>query len=120
LISGPQARVLFLPDSDRWEEWDRDVENMIRDCDIALLDGTFLSDRELPGRDMSTIPHPTIEHSVNRFEKLPLSDRQKIHFIHLNHTNPLLSRQTNHPMRKRLDDSGMRVGEQGQVFLLGK
>lgn len=120
LISGPQARVLFLPDIDRWEDWDREVEDVIKDCDIALLDGTFLADGELPGRDMSTIPHPTIEHSVTRFEKLPLSERQKIHFIHLNHTNPLLHRQSDHPMSKRLDESGMRVGEQGQVFLLGK
>jgi pyrroloquinoline quinone biosynthesis protein B len=113
-------RILFLPDIDRWEDWDQSIEALIQSVDFALLDGTFLADGELPGRDMSKIPHPTIEHSIKRFSQLPLEDRQKIFFIHLNHTNPLLRPEAEHPVRDALKKSGMSVGEQGQVLVLGK
>ena len=112
-------KILFLPDIDRWEDWDRSIEEVIKSVDYALLDGTFLADGELPGRDMSTIPHPTIQHSVQRFSRLPPEHRQKIFFIHLNHTNPLVQEDGVHPMREFLKESGMSVGLQGQVFSLG-
>lgn len=120
LISGPQRRILFLPDIDRWEDWERQIEEVIAACDVALLDGTFLADGELPGRDMSAIPHPTIEHSMKRFSSLPPAEREKIHFIHLNHTNPLLRNDASHPVRQQLEQSGMKVGQQLQIFKLGR
>jgi pyrroloquinoline quinone biosynthesis protein B len=39
---------------------------------------------------MSGFPHPFIAHSMERFAPLPTSERAKIRFIHLNHTNPAL------------------------------
>jgi pyrroloquinoline quinone biosynthesis protein B len=119
-IDNKRNRILFLPDIDRWEDWDQSIETVIQSVDFAFLDGTFLADGELPGRDMSKIPHPTIEHSIKKFSKLPPEDRQKIFFIHLNHTNPLLRPEAEHPVRAALKESGMSVGEQGQVLLLGK
>ena len=41
--------------------------NNIQDGDIVLVDGTFFGGTELPNRDMSKIPHPTIESSLQRF-----------------------------------------------------
>ena len=89
-ITGPNKSILFIPDIDKWERWDRRIEDLIADVDIAYLDGTFHADGEIPNRDMSQIPHPLIAETMKRFESLPRSERAKIRFIHLNHTNPAL------------------------------
>ena len=93
LIQGPHRAVLFVPDIDRWELWDEmgvRVEDLIARVDVAYVDGTFFHNGEIPGRDMSGFPHPFITHSMERFSRLPDSERAKIRFIHLNHTNPAL------------------------------
>jgi len=93
LIESPQKRVLFLPDIDTWEEWKEmgyRVEDMVAGVDVAYLDATFFSGDELPGRDMSRIPHPTIRHTMDRFQDRPVEIRRRIRFIHMNHTNPAL------------------------------
>lgn len=89
-IDGPSASVLYVPDIDKWHLWDLRVEDLVADVDAAYLDGTFYSADELPDRDMSTIPHPLITESMQRFAALPAADRGKVRFIHLNHTNPAL------------------------------
>jgi pyrroloquinoline quinone biosynthesis protein B len=90
-IDGPNRSVLYIPDIDKWERWNRSIESYIEKVDRAYLDGTFFDERELPGRDMSRIPHPFMSESINRFnESLDAANRAKIRFIHLNHTNPAL------------------------------
>ena len=92
-IDGPTRSVLFIPDIDSWETWDAEgtmIETLIAEVDVAYLDGTFHANGEIPGRDMSGFPHPFISHSVRRFSSLPAEQRAKIHFIHLNHSNPVL------------------------------
>ena len=59
--------------------------------DFALLDGTFYDGEEIPNREMSEIPHPFIQESMSHFEQLSESDKKKIHFIHFNHTNPVIA-----------------------------
>ncbi|MEW6745300.1 MAG: MBL fold metallo-hydrolase [Planctomycetota bacterium] len=93
LIEGPQRSLLYVPDIDSWEDWDRQgthVEDLIRKVDVAYLDGTFYANGELPGRDMSGFPHPFVTQSLHRFSSLPAGEREKIRFIHFNHTNPAL------------------------------
>jgi pyrroloquinoline quinone biosynthesis protein B len=92
-IDGPRRSVLYIPDIDSWEDWDAQgtrIEDMLAGVDVAYLDGTFFADGEIPGRDMSTFPHPFIRHSMDRFAPLANAERAKIHFLHLNHTNPAL------------------------------
>ncbi len=89
-IDGPNRSVLFIPDIDKWERWDRRIEDMIADVDVAYLDGTFYAEGELPNRLMADIPHPFIAESMQRFESLPADEKAKIRFIHMNHTNPAL------------------------------
>ena len=89
-IEGPARSLLFIPDIDKWEHWERDINALVGEVDVALLDGTFYQNGEIPGRDMSEIPHPFIEESLVRFGKLPAMERAKIRFIHFNHTNPVL------------------------------
>ncbi|MCB9284654.1 MAG: MBL fold metallo-hydrolase [Lewinellaceae bacterium] len=90
LIRGPNRSVLFIPDIDKWEKWDRDIIEAIKKVDVAFLDGTFYQDGELPGRNMNEIPHPFIQESMELFKDLPASEKSKIHFIHFNHTNPVI------------------------------
>jgi pyrroloquinoline quinone biosynthesis protein B len=85
LFEGPRARVLYVPDIDRWDLWDRDLRATVASVDHALLDATFFSADELPGRDASRVPHPLVTDTMDRLDGLG----QKVHLIHLNHTNPL-------------------------------
>ncbi len=90
LIEGPQRKVVFIPDIDKWERWSRPIEELVAEVDRLYLDGTFFDGAELPGRDMAEIPHPFISESMKRFAALPAEARAKIIFIHFNHTNAAL------------------------------
>lgn len=116
-IDGPEQSVVFIPDIDKWERWDRRIEDVIAQCDVAYLDGTFFDGGELPGRDMSEIPHPFISESIDRFESLPAGERAKVRFIHLNHTNRARLRESD--AAKRVRDAGMRVAVMGERVGLG-
>jgi len=92
-IRGPRRRLLYLPDVDKWEALDaregpRSIERRVAAADAAWLDGSFHADGEIPGRSMADIPHPFLRESLARFAALPASERAKIAFTHLNHTNP--------------------------------
>jgi len=89
LVRGPRRTLLYLPDIDKWERWERPIEDLLAVVDVALLDGSFFSDGELPGRSMAEIPHPFVAESLARFSALDARTRAKILFTHLNHTNPL-------------------------------
>jgi len=91
-ITGPQRSVLFIPDIDKWEKWDRRIEDMLASVDVAYVDRTFYADGEIPGRNMKEIPHPFIVETMARLAALPLAQKNKVRFIHLNHTNPALRR----------------------------
>lgn len=112
VISGPNRRVLFVPDIDKWEKWDQDVGKQVQAVDVAYLDGTFFGDGELPGRDMSLIPHPSISESIARFSNLPKDVRSRVRFIHLNHTNPVRNKHS--AAHRILQESGCCVAEQGE------
>ncbi len=114
-IRGPSRSVLYIPDIDSWEEWDQQgvrIEERIAAVDGAYLDGTFFANGEIPGRDMSGFPHPFISRSMRRFAELPETEKAKIRFIHLNHTNPALL--PDGEARKRVEEAGFKVAVQGE------
>jgi pyrroloquinoline quinone biosynthesis protein B len=111
-IEGPRRRVLYIPDIDKWERWDLPLEESLAEADVALLDGTFFDEGELPGRDMSEIPHPFIVETMERLSSLPRSEREKVRFTHLNHTNPALA--SGSAARETLESAGFRVARQGE------
>lgn len=115
-IVGPKKTALYLPDIDKWSKWDHSIVDVIQSVDVAYLDGTFLANGEIPGRDMSSIPHPFISESVKLFSSLRKTERDKIRFIHLNHTNPALDAESN--ARKIIERAGMHVAEQGEKIRL--
>ena len=90
-IIGPNKSALFIPDIDKWNKWEISIKKLISKVDYAFLDGTFYDSKEINYRDISEIPHPFIIESLELFKDLKESDRNKIYFIHLNHTNPLLN-----------------------------
>jgi pyrroloquinoline quinone biosynthesis protein B len=114
IVKGNIKSFFYLPDIDKWEKWDRSIEKYINETDYSFLDGTFYNGLELPGRNMSEIPHPFIIESMDRWKNLPLTEKNKIHFIHLNHTNPLL--QKNHPYKKQLHLSGYNMAKTGNIY----
>ena len=99
--------LLYLPDVDKWERMSTPIETLLGLVDYAFIDGTFFTEQELPGRNMDDIPHPSIQESLQRFSTLPTAERHKIHFIHFNHTNPVL--QPNSRATAQILDAGMHV-----------
>jgi pyrroloquinoline quinone biosynthesis protein B len=89
-IIGPNKTALFIPDIDKWSKWDTDIVELVKTVDYAFLDATFFSSAELPNRNMSDVPHPSVPESMKLFSGLSKGDKQKIIFIHFNHSNPLL------------------------------
>ena len=63
---------------------------------------------------MSDIPHPFIVESMDRLQSLDAVEKSKIHFIHLNHTNPALKPDSN--AEQKIIENGFHVAEQGQIF----
>ena len=114
IIQSDKKKVLFIPDIDKWEKWERDIVEQVRNVDVALLDGTFYQNGELPGRDMSEVPHPFVLESLQRFSSLPSAEKVKIGFIHLNHTNPLIKK--NSAEKYKILEDGFGVAEQGLVI----
>jgi pyrroloquinoline quinone biosynthesis protein B len=119
IIQGPEKSAIFIPDIDSWEQWDAAetrIEDKIAAADFAFLDATFYSGGELPGRDMSKIPHPLVTHSMPRFAALTDSEKAKVHFIHMNHTNPLLDPDA--PERAAVGKAGFNIAEEGAEICL--
>ena len=85
-IIGPNKSALFIPDINKWSLWDKDIVAEVKDVDYAFLDATFFKDGEV-NRPMDEIPHPFIVETINLFKNESIQLKNKIHFIHFNHTN---------------------------------
>lgn len=114
VISGPNRTALYLPDIDKWQRW-RSAIDVINEVDLAFVDGTFFGEGELD-RPMVEIPHPSIEESIAFFGALDSETRAKIHFIHMNHTNPLLG--PHGPAHELVEGAGMNLAKEGQCYPL--
>ena len=110
-IKTANRSMLFIPDIDKWQKWNRDIKQLAKQYDYLLLDGTFYKDGELPGRNMNEVPHPFIQESMDLFQALPLPEKQKIFFIHFNHTNPLIDQSSKE--YKEVKSKGFNVVAEG-------
>ena len=114
-IRGGSKSLLYIPDIDSWDPIREPFLQWIQKADYALLDGTFYSGDELPGRDMRLVPHPTVLASLSFFAALPPFSCH-IQFIHLNHTNPLLDSSS--PQRQELEKTRFKVAADWEEFQL--
>ena len=115
-IEGPERSALFIPDIDKWSKWERNLRQVVATVDYAFLDGTFHDGAELGHRDMAEVPHPFIVESLALMADWPAEERNKGHFIHLNHTNPLL--QTDSEESRNVAAAGCHVARYGDRIQL--
>lgn len=116
IIDGPERSAIFLPDINGWDVFDAagtEIESLVERVDYAYIDATFYGD-ELP--NISSFPHPKILESMARFDALPDSERSKIRFIHLNHSNPALLPDS--VERQAIRERGYAVAAEAETYCL--
>lgn len=115
-IEGPSKSILFIPDIDKWLLWNRNLIDLLKTVDLAFVDGTFFNAKEVNYRPISEIPHPLVEETIEFLSDQKESIKNKVYFIHMNHTNPLLNPKSKES--KWVLGQGFRIAQIGQVFKL--
>lgn len=106
---------VFIPDIDKWSKWKKRLEDVVKANDYIFVDGTFYQEGEIM-RPMSEVPHPFVSETVSLLSKLSAADKKKVHFIHFNHSNPLI--QGNKLKISEVVGQGFRIAIQGQIIEL--
>lgn len=107
MMDGPERSLLYMTDID---EWNRSTHRLVERADVALVDGTFWSGDEIPRA--AEVPHPFVRDSIEQLDP----DRTDIYFTHLNHSNPLLDRDSEE--YNELRDAGFDVVSANTTFEL--
>ena len=115
-IYGPNKTALFIPDIDKWYMWEKSIVDEIKQVDYAIIDATFYDSKEVNYRDISEIPHPFVTESMDLFDSIDIKEKNKIYFIHLNHTNPLINKDSD--QYKLVRSKGYNVAEEGMKLNL--
>ena len=115
-IYGPNKTALFIPDIDKWYLWEKSIVDEIKQVDYAIIDATFYDSKEVNYRDISEIPHPFVTESMDLFDSIDIKEKNKIYFIHLNHTNPLINKDSD--QYKLVRSKGYNVAEEGMKLNL--
>jgi pyrroloquinoline quinone biosynthesis protein B len=113
MVHGPTRRLLYLSDTDGYDAHALAALDSLRPKDIALVDGTFWSQNELPGRDLTATPHPFVSEAIPLLQ--PHVDRGvRVLFTHMNHSNPIIDHSTRE--HQLVEDAGFEVAEEGMKF----
>ena len=115
IIKGKNKKALFIPDIDKWEKWDRDLSKLVKEFDFLLIDATFYDSKEI-NRDISEIPHPLVTETIDLLSGLDLKNRNKVYFIHMNHTNMMLNPDSD--LSKLVTSKGFNIARLGQKLYL--
>jgi len=113
LIEGEHKKALFIPDIDKWQKWERNIIEEVKKVDYAFVDASFFRDGEID-RDMSKIPHPFTTQTTTLFENEDMKTKNKIHFIHFNHSNPTI--KDAHHLKDSIINLGFRFTNQGDIY----
>ncbi|MEZ5427874.1 MAG: MBL fold metallo-hydrolase [Pyrinomonadaceae bacterium] len=113
-IAGPEKTAVFIPDINKWSIWKTDLKELIKRVDYAIVDASFYKNGEIPNRDMSEFPHPFVEETISLLKDLSPEDKAKVIFIHFNHTNPLIKK--NSKEKREVLRQGFRVAEEGMIL----
>lgn len=112
-IESKNKKILFIPDINKWNIWERNIIDEIKKVDIAFIDATFYKNGEIK-RNMAEVPHPFIEESMQLFSGLDKNEKAKIYFIHFNHTNPVIR---NTPEKNQVLSAGYNVAQ--ELYIIG-
>ncbi|MCH7791245.1 MAG: MBL fold metallo-hydrolase [Planctomycetes bacterium] len=118
-FEGPERTVLYLPDTEPWRTWEAplpDPASIFEGVDVAIVDGSFYSPDELPGRAVSAIGHPLMTETMDLLARRVGEGTLEVFFTHLNHSNPALEPDSD--ALKEIHRRGFHVLEEGQVFPL--
>jgi pyrroloquinoline quinone biosynthesis protein B len=116
VFRGPSSSLLYLPDINAWRAWDRDVAEAVAGVDVALLDGTFWSMDELPGRSVEDIPHPLMTQTMDALQEVVDQDMSRVLLTHLNNSNPALD--DGGPQQAEVARRGFEIAREGMRFPL--
>lgn len=114
-IEGPNKSALFIPDINKWNFWKKNIVEEVKKVDYAFLDATFFKNGEI-NRPMSEVPHPFIEETISLFANETTENKNKVIFIHFNHTNPAL--QEGSKERLELEKLGFRFASEKNQYEL--
>ena len=114
VLHGPEKSLVYLPDTDSWAAWSSPVADFLSEIDVALVDGTFFSSDELPGRRVESIGHPLISTTMDLLQDLIDSTEIEVFFTHLNHSNEALDR--NGAELREIERRGFEVLDEGDRF----
>jgi len=112
-VEGKNKSALFIPDIDKWQIWNKNIIDEVKKVDYAFVDASFFRDGELD-RDMSKIPHPFTSETTTLFENESFETKNKIHFIHFNHTNPTI--RDSHRLKDSIQNLGFRFAKEGDIY----
>jgi len=116
VFRGPHASLLFIPDINSWSLWDRSVAEAVGGVEVALLDGSFWSMDELPGRTVEEVPHPLMTQTMDALQEVADQGRTRIVLTHLNNSNPALD--DGGPQQAEIARRGFSVAREAVVFPL--
>ena len=114
-IESSKKSALFIPDIDKWSRWEQSIIEEVKKVDYAFLDATFMDQKEVK-RAMTEVPHPFIEETISLFKNESLDTKNKIIFIHFNHTNPTLQKESKE--RKKIEQLGFQFAKEGDCYEL--
>ena len=115
IIKGKNKKALFIPDIDKWEKWDRNLNQLAKEFDFLLIDATFYDSKEI-NRDISEIPHPLVTETIDLLSGLNIENRSKVYFIHMNHTNMMLDPDSE--LSRLVLSKGFNIARLGQKLYL--
>lgn len=114
VFRGPEASLLFLPDINSWTLWERDVADAVASVDVALLDGSFWSLDEVPGRSIEDIPHPLMTQTMDVLQDVVDRRAARVVLTHLNNSNPALDEGG--PQQAEVARRGFEIAREGMRF----
>ena len=116
VFRGPTSTLLYIPDINAWGMWERDLAREVSQVDTALLDASFWSMDELPGRAVEDIPHPLVSQTMGLLQPVVDAGHRGVILTHLNNSNPLL--REDGPEAAEVARRGFRVAREGMRLAL--
>lgn len=111
-FEGPSRTAVYVPDTDSWRRWEPPLPELLRDVDVALLDATFYSLDELPGRDLEEVPHPLVTETMELLGERVRAGTLEVYLTHMNHSNPAVDPGS--AARREIERRGFRVLAEGE------
>lgn len=114
-ISSKTKSLIFIPDIDKWQKSELDLESVVKSADYLLIDGTFYAAGEIE-RPMKEVPHPFVTETMEILKDLNGKEKSKIYFTHFNHSNPLIQSD-----KRRINDvrkRGFNIARRGLKLFL--